>query len=294
MIKFRHISVGLLAAAVVAVLAVAVSSCAGRRSDRPVVTVSLPPQKYILEQIAGDAYDIRCLLTAESDPESYEPSVADLRDAERSVALMMMGNIGFEKELAAKIRDAAPELPVFDCSEGIEPVTGTHGHGEADPHTWVSVRNVRTIAENMRDAMIAVDPERRDLFTANCARFVARADSLDAAIAARLAPAKGSAFLVWHPSLSYFARDYGLTQIAVGGHEHKEPSIPELKERIDRAAASGARVMFLERGADRRNAEAIADMVSVKYMEIAPMATDWLDQLAAAADTLAKTADDGK
>lgn len=292
MITFRHISAGVLTAAVIAVLALMVSSCAGSGSGRPVVTVSLPPQKYILEQIAGDAYDIRCLLTAEADPESYGPSVADLRDAERSVALMLMGNIGFEKELAAKIRDAAPELPVFDCSEGIESVTGTHGQGEADPHTWVSVRNVRTIAENMRDAMIAVDPGRRDLFTANCARFVAHADSLDAAIAARLAPVKGSAFLVWHPSLSYFARDYGLTQIAVGGHEHKEPSIPELRERIDRAAASGARVMFLERGADRRNADAIADMVSVKYMEIAPMAADWLGQLAAAADALAAAEDD--
>ena len=298
MITFRNIALRLLAAVgALGVLAAVATSCGseGAGGDKPVVTVSLPPQEYILGQIVGDAYTIRCLLTSESDPESYEPSVGDLRDAERSAALMVMGNIGFEKELAAKIRDANPQLPVIDCSEGIEPVTGTHGRGEADPHTWVSVRNVRTIAENMRDAMIAVDPGRRELFEANCARFVARVDSIDSAIAARLAPAKGSAFLVWHPSLSYFARDYGLPQIAIGGHEHKEPSIPELKERIDRAAASGARVMFLERGADRRNALSVADALSVEYLEIAPMAADWLGQLEAAADSLAKAAGgDGK
>lgn len=290
MITFRHRIFGLLPAIVIAV---ALTSCARHGSGKPVVTVSIPPQKYILEQIAGDAYDVCCLLTSDSDPESYEPSVNDLRLAERSAAFMKMGNIGFEEELSQKIHDAAPELPMFDCSEGIVPVRGTHGHGEADPHTWVSVRNARIIAENMRDAMIAVDPERRSVFTDNCARFTARLDSLDSAIASRLAPAKGSAFLVWHPSLSYFARDYGLTQIAIGGHEHKEPTIPELRERIDRAAASGARIMFVGRGADGRNAGAVADAVNVKYVEIAPMSADWLSQLAAAADSLANAMDYG-
>ena len=53
---------------------------------------------------------------------------------------------------------------------------------------------------------------------------------------------RGSSFLVWHPSLSYFARDYGLHQIALGGAEHKEVSIPALREAIEEARGSGASV----------------------------------------------------
>ena len=63
----------------------------------------------------------------------------------------------------------------------------------------------------------------------------ARLDSIDNAITARLAPHKGDSFIVWHPSLSYFARDYGLNQVVVGGSEHKESSIADLKESIDTA-----------------------------------------------------------
>lgn len=278
-------------AATAAVWAIATSCSRAGSPERPVVTVSIPPQKYILEQIAGDGYDVVCLLGTGGNPETYDPSVANMLDAGNSAAYLLMGNMGFETAVADKLRQSNPSLPVYDTSAGIEPVRGTHGHDEVDPHTWTSVRNAGVIAANMCRAMSEIDPANAPLFKANLERFTARLDSLDAEATRRLAPRRGQAFMVWHPALSYLARDYGLRQIAVGGEENKELSIPALRARLDSAAAAGPAVFFVNGAVDGRNAVAVAGKTAAVRIDMNPLAYEWLDQMQLIINALAT---DGK
>lgn len=257
-------------------------ACSNKESHttgKPVVTVSLRPQQYLLEEIVGDAYSVRSLLPKGGDPESYDPSLADMAETQNSAAYLTMGNFAFEDALTAKLRQANPRLPIVNTSKGIRPITGTHGQGHADPHVWVSVKNALIIAANMRDAMTAIDPDNAPLFARNYEHLAKRLERLHSKIKTALAPHRGEAFLVWHPSLSYFARDYGLKQIAVGGQEHKESSIPEMRERIDKAAQSGAKVFFVQEDVDSRHAEALSDMVKARMVEINPLSYSWLAQM---------------
>jgi len=254
-------------------------SCTVNESRRPIVTVSIPPQKFFLEQITGNAYDIRCLLTSGGNAESYEPSFTNLLNTRNSVAYLAMGNIGFEDAVIDKIRNENPELLIFDTSRGIHLITGTHGSGEVDPHVWTSVNNARIIACNMTEAMVLVDPSRTEMFRANCRRFTAKLDSLDRVYRLALADAPGRAFLVWHPSLSYFARDYSLCQIAIGGVEDREVSIPALKKHIEEARASGAKVLFVQKDADSRQAETANVQIGADEVEINLLDYDWIAQM---------------
>lgn len=272
----RHTSLLLISLGVAAAL---LAACGQRQCGKPIVTVSLQPQKYMLEQITGDTYEIRCLLSNGGNPETYDPSFTNLMNAEHSVAYLRMGNIGFEDAIVDKIHESNPSLPIYNTSEGIMPVRGTHGHDETDPHTWTSIRNARVIARNMCRAMSEVDPANAGVFEANCRRFVARMDSLDSVAVRRLAPRAGQAFAVWHPSLSYFARDYGLRQIVIGGAEHKEASIPALKKHIDEARESGATVFFVHKELDGRNADAVTDRIGATRVDINPLSHDWLGQM---------------
>lgn len=255
------------------------TSCSDNRTSRPIVTVSIPPQKMLLEQIVGDRYDIRCLLAGASDPENYDPSFTNLLNTDKSVAFLRMGNIGFEEAVTSKIRNSSPDLPIFNTSEGVEPITGTHAPGEIDPHTWTSVANARIIAANMLKAMTTVDPENSELFTENYNRLTQRLDSLDNALRSTLAGARCRAFVVWHPSLSYFARDYGLTQIVVGGVENKEITIPALQSNIEKARESGARIMFVQKEADSRQAETVSSHIGTRTVDIRPLSYEWADEL---------------
>ncbi|MCH5346404.1 MAG: zinc ABC transporter substrate-binding protein [Muribaculaceae bacterium] len=306
MMKFNRYVVRLMALLLPAIV---LSACGeGRRVDsKPVVTVSLAPQKYFLDEIAGDRLDVKCLLESGGNPESYEPSVANMRDLEESILYFRAGNMAFEDRLLERIGEVNPSLKVVDTSAGIDLIEGAHVNGgmahrhaapaasdDVDPHTWSSVKNARVIARNMRDALVEADPAGAETYNANYQRFDARLDSMDRAIAERLKPVEGEYFLVWHPSLSYFARDYGLNQIAVG-HSTKESSIPNLQSSIDAGRKHGAKVFFFQKEMDSRQAEAVNAQIGLRRVDINPLDADWeadinkiVDAIAGADQTPAK------
>lgn len=269
-----------------------VTGCGATPSERPIVTVSIEPQRYILEQITGERVQVRSLLTEGANPESYDPSVTHMYNLGKSLGYLRMGNIGFEAALVDKISEANPELKIFDTSAGVTPILGTHSHGDhehsaVDPHTWTSVKNVKIIARNMLDAMQEVDPDNKSYYTRNYETFAAHLDSLDNAIAARLAPHRGESFMVWHPSLSYFARDYGLNQVIVGNAENKDNSVNDLRTAIDSARATGARIFFFQKDIDSRQVSAINSELQSDEVNINPLSYQWEDEIIRIADAIA-------
>ena len=176
-------------------------------------------------------------------------------------------------------------------TDGIETIQGTHfspegKHDEADPHLWTSVRNAMTISKNMLDAVIELDPDNAKTYTDNFNNFKIELETLDAEIKAKLAAKQGSAFLVWHPSLSYFARDYGLKQVSLE-YEGKEIPIDKLKQNIDAARESKATVLFVQQEFDSRQAETIGNELGVKMIKINPMGYEWESELTKIADAIA-------
>lgn len=268
-----------------------VAGCTGAPPEQKIVTVSIEPQKFMLEQITGDKVQVRCLLSDGANPETYDPSMTHMFNLQHSLGYLRMGNIGFEAALLDKIHESNPDLPIFNTSKGIVPLMGTHGHGGVrhemvDPHTWSSVKNARIIAANMYEAMRQIDPENEEYYQRNLERFDSRLDSLDKVLSQQLAPLKGKAFLVWHPSLSYFARDYGLEQIVVGGEEHKEMSVNALRDVINEAREHDATVFFSQRDFDSRQVSAVNEEISARQVRIHPLSYDWEGEMMTIADAL--------
>ncbi|MCM1162771.1 MAG: zinc ABC transporter substrate-binding protein [Muribaculaceae bacterium] len=271
-------------------------ACGGLQDDKKIVTVSIEPQKYLLEQIAGDKIQVRCLLSEGANPETYDPSMTHMLNLQKSAAYMRMGNIGFESALIDKIHDSNPDLPIYNTSKGIVPVTGTHLHDpghddetDVDPHTWTSVKNARVIARNMLEALVQIDPANEASYRANYERFDHRLDSLDTTFAVMLAPHRGKAFLVWHPSLSYFARDYGLEQVVVGDFETKETSVGSLREAVDEARSHGADIFFSQTDVDSRHVAALNAEIGAREVNINPLSPRWEDEMIKIASALAES-----
>jgi len=269
------------------------AACSAGPSDKPIVTVSIEPQKYLLEQITGDRIEIRTLIANGANPETYDPSLTHVINLSKSIGFLRMGNIGFEAAILDKIRQEDPELPIFNTSLGVIPVTGTHSHGDerhetVDPHTWSSVKNAKIIAHNMLNAMIELDPANKAYYSRNYERFEHHLDSLDNAIAEKLAPHAGEAFMVWHPSLSYFARDYGLEQITAGNADNKEVAVATLKEAIDHAAERKVSIFFYQKEFDSRQAESVSGRIDIKRMSINPLNYEWEKEITSIADAIAE------
>lgn len=255
---------------------------------KPVLAVSIQPQKYFLEKIVGDKYHVMCMLAQGGNPETYEPSFSHLINLERCDVYFKVGNIGFELAVLDKIKKNNPEIKIINTSRGIELLRGTHegvshdncsvhaaGHNhEVDPHVWTSVLNAKIIAQNMYEAVIVLDSRNKRYYTQNYNMLLTELNKMEDEIAQQMAPAKGTAFAVWHPSLSYFARDYGLTQIAME-NEGKEVPASVLKSGIDKARENNVRVMFFQKEFDNRQIQTISNQLGVELVEINPMSYDW-------------------
>lgn len=280
---FKHINIA------IAILLLALTACSKKAEDtRPILAVSLEPQRYMLEQIVGDRFRIVTMMPNGGNPETFEPSMSDMIDLRNAEAYFLIGHLPFERALSLD-----QEINTIDTSDGIELIYGTHNHTTShagflqedeepakapDPHIWTSVRNARIMARNMLATVRTLDPAHAAEYTDRYDDFDARLDSLDKAFASRLTNAKSTSFMVWHPSLTYFARDYGLEQISVG-QENKDGSLSTLRNAIDEARADSVKTFFFQKDYDARQAKAIANEVGAKLIPVNPGSYEWEGEL---------------
>lgn len=261
------------------------------------LAVSIEPLRALLDPLAQGRFEVTGVMDRGGDPENFEPSMSRRMAVDGAEAFFMAGGLPFEQSLA----EAAPAGVVkVELAEVVEPVYGTHDncghahhhhgeeeHGLPDPHIWTSVRNARRMAAAMAATLSRLDPEGAPLYAARLDSLDGVLASLDSCVARTLDSAPSRAFMLWHPSLSYLARDYGLEQVALGS-EGKDFSAAQMREAIERGAASGARVFFVQRGLDPRQAGSVCSSVGARAVEIDPMAYDWQNQIKTFADELAR------
>lgn len=262
-----------------------------QKSDKPILSVTIEPLRYFTEAIAGEHYQVMSMVPKGSSPESYDPTPQQLVALSHSQAYLRIGYIGFEQAWMDKLEANNPEMKVYDTSRGIDLIRdkghwhGDHFHeGGVEPHVWNSTKNALIIADNIYAALCELDAEHQ-------ADYKHRLDSLKETIARTEANVSAflknasTTFLIYHPALSYFARDYGLKQISIeeGG---KAPSPAQLKDLIDTCRKENAHTIFVQEEFDQRNAQLIADELGVKVVSINPLSYDWAEEMTRIAKAL--------
>ena len=286
------------AAALALLLVLLPAACArapgGGAGEALRVMVSILPQAYFCERIGGEHVQVSVMVEPGANPATYEPKPEQLVSLSRAALYLRIG-VPFEDVWGNKIAAANPDMTIVDTAAGIERIPiddhdhdeDDHQEGALDPHIWLSPRLVAIQAQHIAEALIAAAPAHEATFRQNLAAFLADVDALDAEIAGTLAGLEGTPFLVFHPSWGYFARDYGLEQIAieVGG---QEPSAQELARLIATAQDAGIRVVFAQPEFSTVDAETIATELGGQVLLISPLARDWLANMRLVATTFAQ------
>ena len=234
------------------------TACVTKQANETVVTVTIEPQRYFAEKIAGDKFKINCVVPAGQSPETYDPTPQQMIQIGRSIAYLRIGPIGFEQAWMDKIRENNPKLQVFDTSEGMNLLTDTedddhahehgthdhdahageevhhHHHGGVDPHIWSSIAGAKAVAWNTLNAFIELDPDNTEYFWQNYNKLVDEIDKTNTEIKQLLDPLTDRTFIIYHPALTYFANEFNLTQLCIE-MDGKEPSPAQLnwlKQRV--------------------------------------------------------------
>ena len=272
-------------ALLLSVIAVILPGCTGSlksEGDKPEIFVSIAPLKALIEEITGDDFEIKVLVPSGASPESYEPSLRQFTELNNSALVFSVGLIDFEKSLVSKVSDRSK---VVDLSTGIDLIAGncshnhhghTHTHG-VDPHIWSSPRTLKVMAANAYGSIHALYPDsvKYDKAYDNLCR---RLNELDATVSDICANAEHRYFVIYHPALTYLARDYGLEQISIE-HEGKEPGAKHIAGIIDRARKDGVKKIFYQSQFPRSVVETIADDIGAEPVEIDPLSEDLFGNL---------------
>ncbi|MBO5380715.1 MAG: zinc ABC transporter substrate-binding protein [Bacteroides sp.] len=266
------------------------ASCAKEQDNRPVIVVSIEPIRYFTEAIADTQFQVVSMVPQGSSPESYDPTPRQLTTLADSKAFLGVGYIGYETSWHDRLKANAPQVPFFNLSEGMELIhaadhhhhhEGHHHHaGGVEPHTWTSPRGAMNIVARIADALCRIDSTRCPLYRHRTDSLLNHLQQIDKQLSGQFASDSVSrTFLIYHPSLSYLARDYGLQQLCIE-EEGREPSAAHLKHLIEHCRCQGVRTIFIQPEFDRRHAEAIAKEIGgVEVVEINPLAYEWEEEL---------------
>ncbi|MGN7380553.1 metal ABC transporter substrate-binding protein [Paenibacillus sp. SAFN-117] len=241
----------------------------GQQNDKLKVVATYSIIYDIVRNVGGDRVEVVSLAPVGSDPHEYDPLPADVKNTADADAVfyngmnLEAGNSWFEKLLEATHKDG-PDAPVFQISDGVEPLflTSAGSEGEIDPHAWLDIRNGIRYAENVRDALILIDPEHETDYKANAELYIAELDKLHREAVERFnhIPEDKRILVTSEGAFKYFSRAYGFeAQYIWEINSEKQGTPSQLITIIDLIRDNQVPVLFLETSVDPRSMEMVSE-----------------------------------
>ena len=253
------------------------------------VIVSIVPQKVFVKKIGGDNVEVTVMVQSGSSPHNYTPKTSQMKKLSHAALYLGIG-VEFEEVWLSKFANQNKNLKIFNVALNLQKQTMEgeehhqckslhHHHDELDPHVWVDPQNVKIIAKNIYEALVSVDANNSTFYKKNYEAYLTELDELDNEIKTILKETpKNTTFMVFHPAWGYFAKRYGLTQLAVEV-EGKEPKMKALVEIIKEAKKANVQAIFTQPEFSDKASQNIARNLKVPVVKASTLAENWAENL---------------
>ena len=255
------------------------------RSEKGVIAVSIEPLRYFTERIVGGRFDVVSVVPEGYSPETYEPAPEQLFSVSEAKAYIKVGRLGFETTWLDKISRNEPKLPIYDTSDSLEHSVSGLRLVSFDPHTWTSPRNAEVISRSICSALCQIDSSGAEIYQKNLEKLLLRIRAVDVSIRKTLEDLTDRTFVTAHPSLTYFAGDYGLRQLSIE-KDGKEPSPTELAGLVRQCKQEKVRVILVQPEFSRESAKVLAEEIGAEVVDIHPLSYQWEQEMLQVAKAL--------
>ena len=249
-------------------------------SDKISVVVTFNPLKEFTEAIGKDKVNVKSITEGGVEPHDFEPKAKDLENINKGKVFVYNG-LGMEP-WADKVVETISnkELVIVDSSKGANLIKGnleeehededeSHEHGEYDPHIWLSLKEAKIQANNIKEALIKVDSINKEYYEKNYKDFALELDNLYNEYNEKISKLTNKKFVTGHAAFSYLCRDFGLEQNSVEDvFSEGEPSAKKLKELVDYGKKNNIKTIFSEENASPKVSETLANEIGAKVEKI--------------------------
>jgi zinc transport system substrate-binding protein len=281
------------------------------KKEKPQVFVSIAPQHYFVEKIAGNLVDISVLIQPGANHHTYEPKSSQMGQLANSHIWFTIG-LEFENAWVPRIQQNARNLKVVPTDTGIKKIMmtdiftpepdksgslhethshcehgheavhekhGGHNHEGFDPHIWLSPELVKMQASIIKLNLQILDSSNAATYEKNYQIFIDEIGTLQEKIKESLINCQPrTPFMVFHPSWGYFAHEFNLVQIAIE-IEGKEPSPRELAAIISYAKEKKIRTIFTQPNYSPQTAQQVALEIGGHTAVADPLSGNWFENL---------------
>ena len=235
------------------------------------VVVSIPPQVEFVKAIGQELVQVTCLLPPGASDELFEPTPDSLKALSQAQLYVQVGTLAFEKHYARTWQSLNPRMTMLNTSKGIQLM------GQ-DPHVWMSLTNAKIQINAIYNALIAQDPSNQKKYLKNKTAYLQKLASIDQSLTKNLSQHPGKPFLIFHPALGYFSRDYGLKQIGIEA-EGKSPTPKQLQQILMLAKKEKITLILVEKQSSKELAKLIADHIHGHIVVFDPLDEHYLKTL---------------
>jgi manganese/iron transport system substrate-binding protein len=251
-------------------------------------------------EVAGDAAEVESITKPGSEIHGYEPTPKDIVKAQSADLVLWNGmnlELWFEK-FFQNVKD----VPSAVLTEGITPMGISEGPytGKPNPHAWMSPANAAIYVENIRKALVKMDPANEATYTANAAAYTAKIKALDEPVRQKLSsiPEDQRWLVSSEGAFSYLCANYGLKQLYLWPINADAQGTPQQVQKvIDSVRSNKIPVVFSESTVSDKPAKQVCKETGARYGGVLYVdsltdesgpAPSYLKLLEANADTIVK------
>ncbi|MBR0666605.1 metal ABC transporter substrate-binding protein [Roseomonas hellenica] len=220
------------------------------------------------QTVAGEAAIVESITRPGAEIHDYEPTPLDVVRAQ-AADLVLWNGMGLERwfeRFFQRVRD----VPSAVLTEGVTPINITEGPyaGRPNPHAWMSPANAVIYVENIRRALVALDPDNAEVYNRNAAAYAERLRALDAPIRARLEriPADRRWLVSCEGAFSYLTQNYGMQELSLWPVNADDEGTPrQVRRVVDTVRRSRIPVLFCESTVSDRAMRQVARETGARF-----------------------------
>ncbi len=247
---------------------------------KPVVAVSIVPVASFVKEVAGDLVDVVTVIPAGRSPETYSPSPQELEKLSRSSVYFTIRMPAEEAYILPRLKEINRNVKTVNMAAEVAKIYPDREFAPSarDPHIWLSPRRAAVMVEIISRELCALDEGNSRIYRENASKYIDKLKDLEGEIKRLFSGKSNRTFIIYHPSLGYFADDYGLTMLSVE-EEGREASPRDLERIVDTAREKGIKTVFYQQENDSRQSKVLASEIGGEARAVAPLAPDYIENM---------------
>jgi zinc transport system substrate-binding protein len=246
-----------------------------------IIATNFPAYDFV-RAVAGDKANIKMLVKPGSEIHNFEPTPQDIIDINNSKLFVYTGgesdewiedilsDVDADKTKLFKMMDAV-EVVEEEAVEGMESEEEEEEgeEPEYDEHVWTSVRNATKIVNEIKNELVEISPENKNIFESKAKNYIEQLNDIDKKFQSVVGHANTKTLIFGDRfPLRYFVEDYGLKYYAAfpGCSDQTEASSKTIAFLVNKVKANSNKVVLKIEMSSGKIAETIANETGAKVL----------------------------